>query len=99
MAMSAFNYRVFVRCINPHISPSDAKIAPDFLMRPFPGAPPVGILWMSKSAPGGFVRLRVPANESIVVLWLSEHVPAGAKKTSEGASSVVCYIGRAEVLS
>ena len=36
-------------------------------MRPFPGAPPVGILWMSKSAPGGFVRQRALTTESIVI--------------------------------
>ena len=43
-------------------------IAPDILMRPIPGAPPAGILRMSKSAPRGFVRQRVPATESIAVV-------------------------------
>ncbi len=63
------------KTVSPHISPSDAKIAPDF------------------------VRLRVTVNESIVVLWLSKQAPAGAQKTSEGASSAVCYLEKAAVLS
>ena len=70
-------------------------------MRPIPGAHPAGGLRPSKSAPGRFVWLRDKSSGKTICTAIAarrvvprdgrnEHVPVSAKKTSEGASSVVC---------
>ena len=74
--------------MSPHFSPDYGMIAPDFLMCAIHGAHPLGDLRSSKSAPGRFVLLRVPATESIVVPMVEE---ARARRSKKGQQERIIW--------